>query len=235
MFKTTSSLFLICALLCASGNNVFAEDNDDLIIEKNLFDADRKKWIMEEPKEKKSEPGKEIKKEIAEISLFGTIVAGNTRYAVLRTKKGDKKDGNEPYMVGDYIGGFLVKEIDARRVTLRDESDSKEYVIFINDEKKDRTAEKTEIKAEEPEKARKAEGAKEGEKKKPVKQGESGDMMKKRVQKNLDVLKSNKSDLVIKQAEKDFQKYEKVAPMMNEDERQELIRMKQEFEKLKGG
>ena len=58
-------------------------------------------------------------------------------------------------------------------------------------------------------------------------------MLKKKVQKSLDILKSNKSALVLKQAERDIKKLEKLAPGLNDQDMQELVRMRQELEKSK--
>jgi len=237
-YSVLSSIFLI-TLLLTSSPPLCAEAPDDIIVEKNLFSPERKKWVMEEPKAKSADQEK-VKKEIADISLYGTAISGGERYAVLRSKKGDKKDANKPYMVGDYVSGFLVKEIDTKRVVLRDESDAKEYLIYMNDENKDksveRTAEKTEIKMPEPPEASDnatAAGAK-GKRKPPrPRPAENTDMLKKKVQKSLDILKSNKSDLVRKQAERDITKLEKMLPTFTDQDMQDLTRMKQELEKSK--
>ena len=120
----------------------------DLIIEKNLFSPDRKKWITEPP----GKPDAQMaKKELNDLVLLGTIISSRGRYAVLRTKKETApQNGLQPYTKGDYVQGYLVKEIDEKKVLLLDESANLEYVVFINNENKVRLAEKTEVKPEQP-------------------------------------------------------------------------------------
>ena len=147
---------LVCAtvvFICA--NSVFSaaahaeEGKDDIIIEKNLFSSERKKWVSE-PVVNKLSAEKMAKKEINELMLLGTVISKENRYAVLRTKKDAGKEGFKPSMKGDYIQGYLVKEIEEKKVTLQDEAENTEYVLYINDDKKERVAEKTELKPEPP-------------------------------------------------------------------------------------
>ncbi|MCX5900842.1 MAG: hypothetical protein NTX06_08940, partial [Proteobacteria bacterium] len=125
------------------------DKRDDIIIEKNIFSPDRKKWVSE-PASSKKAGDKQATKEINELILLGTVVNGESRYAVLRTKKDEGKGGYKPYMQGDYIQGYMVKEINEKKVILLDNAESAEYVLYINDDKKERLAEKTAIKAEPP-------------------------------------------------------------------------------------
>lgn len=209
---------------------------EDVLIEKNLFSPERKKWIMEDPKVKKPE-SEQVKKEIADITLFGTVIAGEERYAVLRTKKKAKPDTDSktPYAVGDYISGFLVAAIEPKRVVLRDEGEGKEYQIFVNDESKDRSVEKTEIKIAEqagPDNGT-VPARRRGRVPPPPKQVDTVDQLKAKVQRSLDILKTNKSDLVRKQAERDLQKLEQMAMGLADNDLQDLARFKQELEKVK--
>jgi len=119
----------------------------EIIIEKNIFSPERKKWVSE-PAASKQATQKMAKKEINELILLGTVINRDNRYAVLRTKKDANKGGFKPSMKGDYIQGYLVKEIEEKKVTLQDDADNTEYVLFINDDKKERVAEKTAVKAE---------------------------------------------------------------------------------------
>ena len=213
-----------------------AAGEEDIFVEKNLFSPERKKWVMEDPQVKKPEAEK-VKKEIADISLYGTVIAGEERYAVLRTKK-KANPGAEvktPDAVGDYIGGFLIKEIEPKRVVLRDVSEDKEYQIFINDESKDRTVEKTEIKVARADASDNAivPTRRKGRTPPPPKQVDNVDQLKAKVQRSLDILKTNKSELVRKQAERDLQKLEQMAIGMSDNDLQDLARMKHELEKLK--
>jgi len=225
-------LFLL-APLC-SPLRVCAEE--DVLIEKNLFSPERKKWVMEDPKDKKPEAEK-VKKEIADITLFGTVIAGEERYAVLRSKKKAKPDvdSKTPYAVGDYVSGFLVAAIEPKRVVLRDESEGREYQIFVNDESKDRSVEKTEIKMAEPsgDNAIGVPTRRKGRTPPPPRKVDNVDQVKAKVQRSLDILKTKKSELVRKQAERDLQKLEQMAMGMSDNDLQDLARFKQELEKVK--
>jgi hypothetical protein len=136
------------------------DKRDDIIIEKNIFSPERKKWVSE-PASNKQAADKQVKKEINELMLLGTVIGGDRRYAVLRIKKDEGKGGFKPYMRGDYIQGYLVKEIDEKKVVLQDDAENAEYVLYINDDKKERIAEKTAIKAEPPKAAAAVEEKKE--------------------------------------------------------------------------
>ena len=122
--------------------------NYDIIIEKNLFSPDRKKWVSEPP----AKPGAQMaKKELNDLTLLGTIISGNQRYAVLRTKKETAAQSSmQPYAKGDYVQGYFIKDIEEKKVTLLDETENLMYVVFINDQQKVRVAEKTERKPEPP-------------------------------------------------------------------------------------
>lgn len=114
----------------------------EIIIEKNLFSPDRKKWVSE-PKSGKKAADKQPVKEINDLMLLGTVISGPTRYAVIRTKKNITKTAFQPYMKGDYIQGYLVKEIKQKKVILLDETENSKYTLYIDNDKKERVAEKT--------------------------------------------------------------------------------------------
>jgi hypothetical protein len=147
---------LVCAsIVCTCVSLIYfaparaEEVKNDIIIEKNLFSPERKKWVSE------TVPGKQTtdklaKKEINDLMLMGTAIRGKERYAVLHAKKDEAKGGFKPWMKGDYVQGYLLKEIEEKMVVLQDESDNKEYILYINDEKKERIAEKTAVKPEQP-------------------------------------------------------------------------------------
>ena len=147
---------LVCAsIVCACSSLLIfvpahaEEVKNDIIIEKNLFSPERKKWVSETPSGKQS-ADKLAKKEINDIMLMGTAIRGKERYAVLHAKKDESKGGFKPWMKGDYVQGYLLKEIEEKMVVLQDEADNKEYILYINDEKKERVAEKTAVKIEQP-------------------------------------------------------------------------------------
>jgi len=96
----------------------FAADPYAVISEKNLFRPDRTEWVIEKPADskmvdKKVDPDK--------LELFGTIIVGDKRSALIHEKKPKKKGkakGNEIYSLGDYIGGYVVSAIDEKKVEL---------------------------------------------------------------------------------------------------------------------
>ncbi len=146
---------LSTSMMCACLMMLFvapahAEDaKTDIIIEKNLFSPDRKKWVSE-PASSKKGADKLAKKEINDLMLMGTAIRGKERYAVLHAKKDAAQGGFKPWMKGDYVQGYLLKEIEEKMVVLQDEAENKEYILYMNDEKKERVAEKTAVKIEPP-------------------------------------------------------------------------------------
>ena len=93
-----------------------------IISEKNLFRPDRTEWVIEEQDEKmvdkKIDPSK--------LELFGTIIIGDKKSALIhdkkakkgKAKKGAGKNKAELYSLGDYIGGYILSAIDEKRVVL---------------------------------------------------------------------------------------------------------------------
>lgn len=148
-------ILMCAAVLYAFSNFGFAatviaeEVKTDIIIEKNLFSPDRKKWVSEPASAKKSSD-KLAKKEINDLILMGTAIRGKDRYAVLHAKKDATKAGFKPWMKGDYVQGYLLKEIEEKMVVLQDEAENKEYILYLNDDKNERVAEKTAVKVEQP-------------------------------------------------------------------------------------
>ena len=144
-----ATAFFICAAPVYSAAAHLDDSKNDIIIEKNIFNSERKKWVSE-PAASKQSGEKITKNDINEIVLLGTVINKDNRYAVLRIKKDAGKEGFKPSMRGDYIQGYLVKEIEEKKVTLQDDAENTEYVLYINDDKKERVAEKTELKPQQP-------------------------------------------------------------------------------------
>jgi hypothetical protein len=201
------------------------EETDSIIVEKNLFHPERKKWVMETPKDSSQKSIKAIQKELSNIELFGTVISGEKRYAVLRTQKGQKRKKNEFYMVGDYINGYLITEIDKKNVVLRNNRGDENFIIFLNEGKEKRSTVKTPIKVERPTTTAK-------KSKRAPKKAQTGDFLKKRLERDIKVLKSKKSNLVRKQAAKDFKKLERLMPYMSDKEVREVLELKKELDRL---
>jgi len=105
------------AILFLTPKLVEAADPYAIISEKNLFRPDRKEWVIENPDseivDKKVNPD--------ELELYGTIIIGDKKSALIHEKKSKRKDKNEKaeiYSLGDYIGGYVVSAIDEKRVVL---------------------------------------------------------------------------------------------------------------------
>jgi hypothetical protein len=221
------------------------EEEQNVIIERNLFDPERKKWEEEKKPEVKQpaiQPDKD-RYNVNAILLFGTVIHRDERYAILRTGKGSNRSTRTPYTTGDYIKGYLVAEINPRSVVLKDEDTQEEFVLFINDEGKHRVAEKTDITEEAPaedaeEAAQEGTDAADDDKKKkkempPPKKAQTSAFLKKRLERHVKILKRKKSDLVIKQAERDYEKLKRLMPFMNEEERRNIIELRKQLDAMK--
>lgn len=107
---------------------VIAAETYEIISKKNLFRPDRSEWIIDEQEntiiEKKVDPDK--------LELFGTIIVGDTRRALIYNKKAEvkqvkrrgrrrrniKAQKTELYSLGDYLGGYIVSAIEEKKVVL---------------------------------------------------------------------------------------------------------------------
>jgi hypothetical protein len=92
-----------------------AADPYAIISEKNLFRPDRTEWVIDKPDTKMMDKQVDIDK----LSLYGTIIIGDRKSALIHDKKAKKKDKkSELYSLGDYIGGYILAAIDEKRVVL---------------------------------------------------------------------------------------------------------------------
>jgi hypothetical protein len=128
MNKKFLPLALICAfnILMAASETLGAADPFAVISKKNLFRPDRTEWLLE-----KSD-GKMVDKKIdtSKLSLFGTVIVGNKKSAIIHEKDAGKAAGkknpaeetagkkNEIYSLGDYIGGYVISAIEEKKVVL---------------------------------------------------------------------------------------------------------------------
>lgn len=106
---------LLALILFLTFKLAAAADPYAVISEKNLFRPDRTEWIIEKPDakivDKKINPDK--------LELYGTIIIGDKKSALIHEKKSKKKDKKtEVYSLGDYIGGYVVSAIEEKRVVL---------------------------------------------------------------------------------------------------------------------
>ena len=210
----------------------FSSADDSVIVEKNLFSPDREKWTME-PYDRSSKEAKVKQGKIDDIILSGTIVSDKVKSAVLSESGKKKQEKSSFYLEGDYMSGYLLKKINEKSVVLEDGQSGEEYVIFLNDGKKNRTSVKTEIKENSTQrKTKKQRTAKE---KKGV-AGKSADeslRIKEGLRKSLDRLEKNKSRRDLKKAENDLRKLRKLYPQMTGEEKKEVGDLGKELESLK--
>jgi len=247
-----TKLFFICVIimLISLGKVTVIQaaaetDEIDIIVEKNLFHPERKKWEMNRQEEVQVTKPAINKKELFKVQLYGTVLEGKNRYAVLRTTKGKAKEQNGVYMVGEYIGGYLIKEIERKKVVMADENTNENFIVFINEENKERFTSKTEIKQVDPpvtqteekvEKKKTDKTSKELVKKvRKPKKTKKAEFLKKRLNRHAKVLKTKDSEMVKKQALEDFQKIEKLLPHMSEEEQREVMELKNEIDRAGGG
>lgn len=123
------SILVTALLLWLAPLSSFAEkDPYKIISEKNLFRPDRSEWVIEKAKETKDkhvDPDK--------LELFGTIIVGDEKSALIYKEKARKKGRRsklsrmsrsrkgkkaELYSPGDYIGGYILSKIEEKKVVL---------------------------------------------------------------------------------------------------------------------
>jgi hypothetical protein len=211
-----------------------AADSD--IVEKNLFSPDREKWTME-PYDRSSRDSKVKQGKVDEIILSGTVVSDKVKSAVLSESSKRKKEKSSIYLEGDYMSGYLLKKISEKSVVLEDVSSGEEYVVFLNDGKKSRTAVKTEIKDDSVQRRTDKDLKKQRDAKiKPAIAGEPAEKilrMKENLINSLDRLEKNKSRFVLKKAQNDLRKLRKLYPQMTVEGKKEVSDLGKKLESFK--
>jgi hypothetical protein len=216
------------SLIAVCINAGAAEEPYSLISKKNLFSPDRKEWIMEKTDSKANEAKKAVPKiDLKQIKLMGTVIVGNERKAVIKNslKKGAGKDA-DVYMTGDYIEGYLLKEIGEKKVLLTNTDTNDSVELFLHEGAAQRSSEKTDVAMPTPPEP------KPGKPRYAPKKGETGKDLMNRAQKTMQVLKNNSSDLVKKQAERDLEKLDKLMGSMSEEERSEAIQLRKSLNEM---
>jgi len=237
-------------------------DEYDIIIEKNIFHDQRQKWEMQNPQSKGAgSPGGSAEgKNIDQINLFGTVVRDSHSYAVMRVTqptaprpgprgrppKGGEQDSEQtqdtkrPYAVGDFIGGYRLVEIRAESVMLQDPADKARYEIFMNQSETERSAVKTELAEEKPPAqppeapaARRPAPNPQQPPEGSPNPAQSADFMRQRFQKDMQNLRQNPNDAALQQAESDWEKLQEMMPSLEESGREDLMRLREEFEKMR--
>jgi hypothetical protein len=217
------------SLIAVCINAGAADEPYSLISKKNLFSPDRKEWIMEKTDSKANEAKKAVSKiDLKQIKLTGTVIVGNERKAVIKNslKKGSGKDA-DVYMTGDYIEGYLLKEINEKKVLLTNTDANDSVELFLHEGATQRSSEKTDVTIPAPAPEIKPEKPRYAPKK-----GETGKDLLNRAQKTMQVLKNDSSDLVKKQAERDLEKLDKLMGSMSDEERSEAVQLRKSLNEM---
>jgi len=213
-----------------------AEEPYDIISKKNLFHPERKEWIMESSDKKGDDAKSSVPKlDPQKVQLKGTVIVGDERKAIVSStgnivaaggrmpKRAAAGAGTaEIYMVGDFIEGYLVKEVNEKNILLNSPDGQDAVTIFLHEGSKQRSSEKTPVPAapapiEERRFTRQSE--------------ETPQMIQERMKKSMEVLKGRDNERVRRQVERDFNKLQKHFPAMSQQEQQDAVLMKKELER----
>lgn len=143
-----------------------------------------------------------------------------------------------PYAVGDFVNGYQVVEIRSGSVLLQDPYDNKQYEIFMNDSQTERTAVRTEIVQDPPETPPPAVGKAQRMPPRSAKvrpgvppdPAAAPDSIRQRFE---NVMSDQENNADPQQAEDDMEDLQPTMPALDENGREELERLKREFEKMR--
>jgi hypothetical protein len=203
-----------------------AEDPYAIISKKNLFHPERKEWIMEKTDGKAGDAKKAVSKiDLKQIKLIGTVISGNEKKAIIKNslKRSTGKDV-DTYMTGDYIEGYLLKEIEAKRVLLSNAESNDSVELFLHEGATQRSSEKTDVTMP----------SMPVEEKKNIRQKSvtTSDLTE-RMKQSKNILSQRDSPHVRQQVERDFKKMQEHFSDMSEQEQQEAILLKKEIDRIK--
>jgi len=247
IFQTRNRFIISCIgyaftilSLAFSSNGWAVEDPYAIISKKNLFHPDRKEWIMESSDKKGDDVKLSVPKlDSQKVQLKGTVIVGDERKAIVsttgrimaaggrmpkRAAPGAGAGNAEIYMVGDFIEGYLLKEVNEKNILLSSPDGQDAVTIFLHEGSKQRSSEKTPVPAvPAPVPERRA-----------VRQNaETPQMIQERMKKSMEILKGRDNERVRRQVERDFNKLQKNFPSMSQQEQQEAILMKKELDRKK--
>jgi len=142
-----------------------AADSYEVISKKNLFRPDRQEWILDTPDTQMVDK----KVDTSKLELFGTIIIGDKKSALIYNKNPNGKDtpqGSrskgaskssrggkvdkkaELYALGDYLGGYVISKIEEKRVIL--DYYGEEEVLYLHEGKEPTRGEVTPLELEKP-------------------------------------------------------------------------------------
>ena len=165
---------LITAILFSIVKTAVAADPNAIISEKNLFRPDRTEWVIEKTDSKMLDK----KIDTSKLELFGTIIIGDKKSALIFDKQTNIKDKKkrkkinrkaELYSLGDYLGGYVVSSIDAKRVVL--DYYGEKTTLYLHEGKEPTKGDVTPLHEEKPrpKKAKSKQKTKKGKPKSPTK------------------------------------------------------------------
>ena len=188
-----STVTAILGTLLFPGVSTYAADSYEVISKKNLFRPDRQEWILDTPDAMMVDK----KVDTSKLELFGTIIIGDRKSALIydnntkgkdagkgsksksrsksRSTKGKAGKKAELYALGDYIGGYVISSIEAKRIVL--DYYGEEEILYLHEGKEPTRGDVTPLEVEKPRRTTKKPD------RKPVKE---------RVQKNQDLRKQAK-------------------------------------------
>jgi hypothetical protein len=122
-----------------------------LIVNKNLFSPNRTAWVMNETQKTPRIVPKNVPRiDDKKVHLLGTVITVKKRRAVISTSPRSSRKDTEIYTVGDYLQGYLVKEIEPKKVVLVNQLLNEECILFVKADRSQRTQEKTPLPQPQP-------------------------------------------------------------------------------------
>jgi hypothetical protein len=218
------------------------------IPKKNLFHPDRKEWIMESSDKKADDAKANVPKlDPQKVQLKGTVIVGDERKAIVSTtgsimaaggrmpKRTVAGAGNaEIYMAGDFIEGYLLKEVNEKNILLSSPDGQDAVTIFLHEGSTQRSPEGTmqraDVKTELEQKPPAIEKRRE-----IIQRTEPKSVLMERLKKSRDALRFGDNANARELANRDYKKLDKLFPEMSAAEKQELILLKKEIDKLNAG
>ena len=186
-----STATALLGTLLFPGVSTYAADSYEVISKKNLFRPDRQEWILDTPDAQMVDK----KVDTSKLELFGTIIIGDRKSALIYDNNTKGKDASKSsrrkssrsstkgkagkkadlYALGDYIGGYVISSIEAKRIVL--DYYGEEEILYLHEGKEPTRGEVTPLEEEKPRRTTKKTD------RKPIKD---------RVQKNKDLRKQAK-------------------------------------------
>lgn len=195
-----------------------------LIVNKNLFSPKRTAWFKNEARKANQSISKNVPRiDDKKLQLLGTVVTAKYRRALISTSSGSSRKDTEMYATGDYLQGYLVKEIVPKKVVLVNQDMHEECILFLKADKPHRSQEKTPLPQSPPPDA--------GRHRSRIKAETTQDLAE-RMKTARNILKQRDSDLVRKQVDRDYRKLQQYFGTMPEQQVQEIILMKKEIDKM---